>query len=97
MAVEIHVVIRAGRTPGLGRAALRELLAKPVLYLLTVGPLLALAVYVYITLVFGGSLWRDTPLVLQWLGPPAAAAFPALGLAGFLSMTWDPGKTRLAR
>lgn len=83
MAVRIHVVTRPGVTPRLGKAALRELLAKPVLFLLAVGPPLVVAGFVLISLAFGGDM-DDIPVAL-WFAPIAGL----LGFAGFLWAIWD--------
>lgn len=86
MAMAIRVMSGSGGTPGLGRAALRELLAKPVVYLLSVGPLLGVAGLVWFNLYLGGYM-SDVPTAF-WLFP--AVGF--VGLLGFLWMIWDPRK-----
>ena len=94
VAVGFQVTGEAGMVPGLGRAALRDLLTKPVLLLLGVGPPLSLAAFVILSLAFGADL-TDIPGELGFEIPPGlwliSLTVPA-GLLGFFWVTWDTRK-----
>ena len=83
MAVRIQVMGEAGMVPGMGRAALRELLGRPVLYLLIISPLLAFVVWIIIDY-SGGYI----PEYVLLLAGAVAVALAILGLLGFLWMIW---------
>ncbi|MFQ6028325.1 MAG: RDD family protein [Dehalococcoidia bacterium] len=82
--VGVRVVEAWGYPPGAWRAAVRELVVKPLLILLVFGPLLGFLGFVALTLAFGGDL-EDVPAPL-WLVP----AIGLVGMYGFLRMPDHP-------
>ena len=78
LALRIQVVDSQGTVPGLGRAALRELLAKHVLYWLVIASL------VIAFLIFALSLAVVAALL--------ALGLTVVGVLAFLWMTWDQRK-----
>ncbi len=82
LVLRVQVVNSRGTVPGLGRAALRELLAKQVLYGLVLASLI-FALWLAVAYLFAGAV-------------PALALLPLIltvvGLLGFLWMTWDQRK-----
>ena len=81
-ALKIRVINSQGAAPGLGRAALRELLAKQMLYGLVIGSLM-FALWFDVAFLFAGAV-------------PALALLPlsltVVGVLGFLWMAWDHRK-----
>ncbi len=81
-ALRIQVVNSRGAAPGLGRAALRELLAKQVLSWLVIASLIFALYLAAVYLVAGGV--RASPLL--------ALILTVVGWLGFLWIIWDPLK-----
>ncbi len=81
--LRIRVIRGEEDRPGLGGAALRELVGKLVLLILLVGPLYLLGAAVVLVLEVGFEI--PVPFWLIFIAVP-------LGLAGFLWSIWDPRK-----
>ena len=73
--------------PGLGRAALRELLVRPLLFLMAVAPPVVVILVVAFTAAFGGTL-TDSSVVWVWF----VLIITVVALLGFLWMVWDHRK-----